>query len=129
MRAFVVCKLTLAAGANIPASEFDFAIFGPIFCGTVAGCGGAFLPLNKGLDPIKENGLAPPMFSAFIGALFFHLFVNLAADDIVDGVKKAKVAVATWFILYGYYTAGIFGAAHVKKDTKKTKEAAIKKEK
>lgn len=43
LRAFVVCKLTIAAGNAIAPSEFDFPIFGPIFCGTIAGCGGAFL--------------------------------------------------------------------------------------
>ena len=109
LRAFVVVKLTTAAGKAIPASEFDFPLFGPIFCGTIAGCGGAFLPLNKGLDPIKEHGLAPPMFSAFIAATFFHLFTNLGSDDIIDKPKKAHVIVAAWFILYGFKTQGILG--------------------
>jgi hypothetical protein len=107
MRAFVVTKLTLAAGAAIPASEFSFPLFGPIFCGTIAGCGGAFLPLNKGLEPIK-NGIEPPMFSAFVAATFLHLFVTFIADDIPHGVKKAKVAVAAWFILHSMYANGFF---------------------
>ena len=47
LRAFVVCKLTIAAGNAIAPSEFDFPIFGPIFCGTIAGCGGAFLRKSK----------------------------------------------------------------------------------
>ena len=127
MRAFVVTKLTLAAGAAIPASEFAFPLFGPIFCGTIAGCGGAFLPLNKGLDPIKE-GIQPPMFSAFLAAVGFHLFVNLYADDVVYGVKKAKVVVAAWFILYGFYTNGILDKMF---PASKTVDAAtkVKKEK
>ena len=66
MRAYVVCKMTIAAGKAIAPSEFDFPIFGPIFCGTIAGCGGAFL-LAGGLTPIK-SGLAQPMLSAWIGA-------------------------------------------------------------
>jgi hypothetical protein len=102
--------MTTAAGNAIPASDFDFAIFGPIFCGSIAGCGGAFLPLNKGLDPIKEHGLAPPMFSAFVGATFFHLFTNLVSSDVIDAPKKAHVAVSIWFIFYGFYATGIFAA-------------------
>ncbi|CAB9497818.1 expressed unknown protein [Seminavis robusta] len=103
MRAFVVCKLTIAAGNAIAPSEFDFPIFGPIFCGTLAGCGGAFLPMNKGLDPIKA-GLAQPMLSAFIGATSLHLFLNTSlSEGIIDGTKKAKVCMAAFFILHSYY--------------------------
>ncbi|KAG7359923.1 hypothetical protein IV203_035021 [Nitzschia inconspicua] len=107
-RAYVVTKLTLAAAAAIPPSEFSFPIFGPIFCGAIAGCGGAFLPLNKGLDPIKD-GLEPPMFSAFVGAAFFHLFTQLATD-VIDVKSKGKVIVAFWFITYAFYKNGYFDA-------------------
>lgn len=109
MRAFVVCKLTGAAGAAIPASEFSFPIFGPIFCGAIGGCGGAFLPFNKGLDPIKDDGLAPPMISGLVGATFFHLFTTLASD-VKYVEKKAKVIVAFFFIMYGMHVNGVFKA-------------------
>mmetsp|Transcript_24053 Transcript_24053/g.26571 ORF Transcript_24053/g.26571 Transcript_24053/m.26571 type:complete len:275 (-) Transcript_24053:310-1134(-) len=101
MRAFVVVKLTTAAGAAIPASDFDFAVFGPIFCGTLAGCGGAFLPLDKGLTPIKENGLAPNMVSACVAATSYHLFMNLYSDGIQNADKKAHVCIAAFFIIFG----------------------------
>jgi hypothetical protein len=118
MRAFVVCKFTGAAGSAIAASEFSFPIFGPIFCGTISGCGGAFLPLNKGLDPIKDTGLAPPMFSALIGATFYHLFTSLA-KDVVNVEKKGKVIVAFFFIIFGMYVNGVFKGltASPKKDS------------
>lgn len=106
MRAFVVTKLTGAAAAAIVASDFSFPIFGPIFCGTIGGCGGAFLPMSKGLDPLKD-GLQPPMLSAFIAATFFHLVTTLATD-VTYVEKKAKVAVALFFITYGMYTNGVF---------------------
>lgn len=106
-RAFVVTKLTLAGAAAIPASEFSFPVFGPIICGTIGGCGGAFLPFNKGLDPIKDSGLEPPMFSAFVAAVFFHLFTTLATH-VTYAEKKGKVAVAAWFILYAFYKNGFF---------------------
>ena len=117
-------KLTAAAGAAIPASEFPFPVFGPIFCGTIAGCGGAFLPLNKGLEPIKK-GIAPPMFSAFVAAVCFHFFLNLKADEVVYGVKKAKVCVAAWFILHGFYSNGIFSKMFASQ-AKKAPEPSIK---
>lgn len=105
-RAYVVVKLTSVAGETIPASEFSFAIFGPIFCGTIAGCGGAFLPLDKGLEPIKEGGLAQPMLSAFIAATFYHLFISTSlSDGVIDAPKKAHVTIAVFFICYHLYTA------------------------
>jgi hypothetical protein len=114
MRTFVVCKLTGAAAAAIAPSEFAIPVFGPIICGSIGGCGGAFLPFNKGLDPIKESGLAPPMFSAFIAATFYHLFTALATD-VIDASKKAKVIVAAWFILYAFYKEGFFSAGRKEK--------------
>jgi hypothetical protein len=124
-RAFVVTKLTLAAAAAIPPSEFSFPVFGPIFCGTIAGCGGAFLPFNKGLDPIKD-GLEPPMFSAFCAATFFHLFTQLATD-VKYPEKKGKVIVAAWFILYAFYKNGYFD--RILKPTPPAKTSESKKNK
>jgi hypothetical protein len=97
-RASVVVKLTLAAASKIPPSTFSFPLFGPIACGAIAGCGGAFLPLSKGLDPIS-NGLQPPMMTSFIGALCFHLYMNSSlSDGCIDAKSKAKVFVAFFFI-------------------------------
>uniref|UniRef100_A0A7S1V1V1 Uncharacterized protein n=1 Tax=Grammatophora oceanica TaxID=210454 RepID=A0A7S1V1V1_9STRA len=105
LRASVVVKLTAAAAAAIPPSEFSIPIFGPIFCGTIAGCGGAFLPLNKGLDPIK-NGLAPNMMSAMFGGLFYHVFVNTSlSDGVKNAPKKAHAIVSFMFILFGIIQA------------------------
>jgi hypothetical protein len=101
MRASVVIKLTTTAGKVIPPSEFNFAVFGPIICGTIGGCGGAFLPFNKGLDPIKDTGLAQPMLSAFIGATFYHLFINTSlSNGIIKADQKAHVLVAIFFITH-----------------------------
>lgn len=128
MRAAVVVKLTAAAGAAIPASELSFPLFGPIFCGTISGCGGAFLPLNKGLDPIKLEGLGQPMLSALIAATGYHLFLSTSlSEGVIDAKKKAHVCVTTFFILYHLYTvrSSFLPAptkkATVKKETKKTK--------
>ena len=101
-RATVVVKLTAAAGTAIAPSDFSFAVFGPIICGGIGGCGGAFLPLDKGLSPIEKDGLAPNMISALIGAAFYHLFVSTSlSDGVIDAPKKAHVLVAQYFIAYG----------------------------
>jgi multisubunit Na+/H+ antiporter MnhE subunit len=106
MRASVLVKLTAAAGKAIAPSDFSFAVFGPIMCGTVGGCGGAFLPLNKGLDPIKDSGLGQPMVSALIAASFYHLFVTTSlSDGVLKKEEKAHVLVAVFFIAYHLATA------------------------
>jgi len=104
LRASVVVTLTLAAGSKIPASIFPFPVFGPIACGAIAGCGGAFLPLNKGLDPIKK-GLASPMLSALVAATFLHLFLNTSlSDGIIDAKQKAHAHITAFFIIVGLVT-------------------------
>lgn len=139
IRTYVVTLFVGLAAATIPASQFSFPIFGPIICGTIGGCGGYFLPLNKGLDPIKNDGLAPAMFSALLGATFYHFYTHYAQlvaatgghDDgttvpipiigstvytllwelHIDYVKKGKVLVASYFLLYAFYKNGMFSAA------------------
>lgn len=109
MRASVVVKLTTAAAGAIAPSEFeDIAVFGPIFCGTIAGCGGAFLPLDKGLGPIQKTGMAQPMLSAFIAATCFHLFLNTSlSEGVIDAKPKAHICMVVFFIIYNlYYTFG-----------------------
>lgn len=129
MRASVVVKLTSAAGKAIAPSEFNIAVFGPIFCGTIGGCGGAFLPLDKGLSAIKD-GLGAPMISAFIGATFYHLFTMTAlSEGVMDASKKAHIIVAVFFIVHHLHVAGLFDIVvktlspekPTEKETKKTK--------
>jgi uncharacterized membrane protein YeiH len=46
-RAGVTVGLIGLANTTIKNSVFELPFFGPIICGGVAGCGGAFLPFNK----------------------------------------------------------------------------------
>lgn len=102
-RASVVYKLCTAAAAAIPPSDFSFAVFGPIFCGAIGGCGGAFLPMSKGLDPIK-NGLAQPMYTALTASVFLHLFLSTSFSDGVEKAgKKAQLVMALYFIASNIY--------------------------
>ena len=100
-RAGVAVNLIGLAAKNIGPSVFGFPLFGPIIAGGVAGCGGAFFPLNKGLDPIKA-GLATPMVSALTGAAIFHLFLNSSlSDGVVNATDKARFCLASYFIICG----------------------------
>jgi len=127
IRAYVVTLFVGLAATTIPASQFAYPVFGPIICGTLGGCGGAFFPFNKGLAPIK-NGLPPPMFSAAVGATLYHVFIIYAktvadylshttapvaaflAELLLEAATEVgKVLVVTWFISYAFYTNDIFG--------------------
>lgn len=140
IRAYVVTLFVGVAATTIPASQFAFPLFGPIICGTIGGCGGAFLPFNIGLDPLK-NGMPPPVYSAFVGATFYHLFTT-HADSIADHLEKnvpvllgpfmtelvkgvanevGKVIVVVWFIGYAFYKNNIFGS----RTTTKKSAAAV----
>jgi hypothetical protein len=106
MRAAVVCKFIHIANEKIPASDFSFPVFGPIFCGTIAGCGGSFIPFNKGLDSIKD-GTTGPMVSAFAASILFHLLVNTETFSHylqAEAERKAQVLVATFFIAHHFST-------------------------
>jgi hypothetical protein len=101
VRAKVVFTFTIAANAAIAPSLFSFPLFGPIMCGTISGCGGAFLPMSKGLDPIK-NGMQYPMISACIGATLVHLFLNTSfSEGVINAKEKAHFHLALFFIFIG----------------------------
>ena len=101
VRAKVVMTFTLAANAAIAPSLFSFALFGPIMAGTISGCGGAFLPFNKGLAPI-ENGMAYPMITACLGSALVHLFLNTSlSEGVVDAKEKAHLHLALFIIMVG----------------------------
>mmetsp|Transcript_16361 Transcript_16361/g.34379 ORF Transcript_16361/g.34379 Transcript_16361/m.34379 type:complete len:250 (+) Transcript_16361:160-909(+) len=117
VRAKVVLTFTIAANSSIASSLFSFPLFGPIMCGTVAGCGGAFLPLNKGLDPISTTGMQPPMMTACMGATMLHLFLNTSmSEGIIDAKEKAHLHLALFFIATGIVSGLNLGAIKVMKE-------------
>jgi len=118
-RASVVVLQTNAARAKIAPSQFDFAVFGPIICGAIAGCGSGFMPLSKGLEPMKD-GMAPPMITALIGAAGYHLFLSTSlSQGCIDAPKKAHLHLALFFIFVGLSTAFVVEAPAVKSEKKK----------
>lgn len=69
------CK---TATKTLPASYYDVPVVGPLVCGTIGGCGGAFLPSpEKGLSAMRE-GVPFAMASAFAATAFYHTTVHIA---------------------------------------------------
>ncbi|GKY91714.1 hypothetical protein MPSEU_000143200 [Mayamaea pseudoterrestris] len=128
LRASVVVKFTAAAGILIAPSDFSIPIFGPIVCGAIGGCGGAFMPLNKGLEPIKADGLAQPMVTAFIAAAFYHLFnATSISDGVIGAEKKSQVLIATFFIATNLYASKVIGELPSSRSTLANESASKKK--
>ncbi|CAM9795470.1 unnamed protein product [Ectocarpus sp. 4 AP-2014] len=74
-RANSMCGIVVLSNSILkPGKHYPIALWGPILLGTVGGCGGLFLPLDKGLKGLK-NGAPWPLQSAFYGSMFFNLFV------------------------------------------------------
>ena len=58
-------------------------IIGPLIAGTLGGCGGGFMPLNKGLDPL-EKGTNWRIGSGLVNSLWLHLSMqNPATKDMI----------------------------------------------
>ena len=80
MRATIVLNWTRAALGTITSPSAltwlipgQASIVGPIFCGTLAGCGGGFMPLDKGLAALSGNTIPWGVKSACLTATFYVL--------------------------------------------------------
>ncbi|KAJ1398001.1 hypothetical protein B484DRAFT_458599, partial [Ochromonadaceae sp. CCMP2298] len=75
-RTFTAVKMvSLACTVLTPGPFYPTPLFGPILAGTLASCGGAFLPFDKGLSAITKS--TPwVMQGAFLNALFYYLMVK-----------------------------------------------------
>jgi hypothetical protein len=105
MRAAVVVKFIQLAHRHIPPSEFSIPVFGPIICGTIAGCGSYFIPFHKGLDAIKDDGIPSAVISAFIASVVYHGLVHtMTWSQYVPTApaQKGQVLVAIFFIAYHF---------------------------
>eukprot|EP01040_Poterioochromonas_malhamensis_P010365 gene10365-11275_t len=59
----------------VPSVYYPTPVFGPIIAGTLVGSFGMFLPFDKGLTPIKNNG-PWVLQGAFYSSVFYHFMVN-----------------------------------------------------
>ncbi|GMI20027.1 hypothetical protein TeGR_g12133 [Tetraparma gracilis] len=98
-RASAVCASCKLATAAIPAGVFGFPFFGPVICGTLAGCGAAFLPLDKGLSAI-DGPLPPPVKTGLCAALFFTSYAG-AGGGSAEAEEVGKIIVAIFLVVTG----------------------------
>ena len=101
MRCHVLMNCSKQAATILPAalavpSADRVAIIGPLIAGTLGGCGGGFMPLNKGLDPLA-GGTNWRILSAMICSAW--LFLSMQHPDAkamigVDGDTARFIAVS-----------------------------------
>jgi hypothetical protein len=101
MRCHVLMNCSKQAATILPAalavpSADRVAIIGPLIAGTLGGCGGGFMPLNKGLDPLA-GGTNWRILSAMIASTW--LFLSMQYPDSkamigVDGDTARFIAVS-----------------------------------
>lgn len=96
----IVGNLELAAKA-VAAEEllphsayFPVSIAAPLVCGFFGGCGGLFLPLSNGLQPI-EQGKAWPVRAAVIATLSYFIATRGFGCDMLD----AKLGICLFRII------------------------------
>ena len=91
MRCHVLMNCTKQDAALLPSalvvpSAGRVAIVGPLIAGTLGGCGGAFMPLNKGLDPLA-GGLNWRISSAILTSLW--LFASMQYPETKTAIGLA----------------------------------------
>lgn len=94
----VMTNHILVASSKISPSLFSYPVFGPVIVGTIAGCGGTFLPLSRGLDPLK-NGCPDNIMNSFIASAAFVYYINNATGSSVE--HDAKLGVTLFLIFRG----------------------------
>lgn len=120
MRCHVLMNCTKMAAGCLPAqlavpAAGRVAIIGPLIAGTLGGCGGGFMPLNKGLDPLA-GGLNWRIASAMINSTWLFLSMQYPAtkDAIgLDGDTARFFAVAFFAfcpIVEAVLGTSVFGA-------------------
>lgn len=75
-RTHAVCNIVTVATSTLSATPYyPIPLFGPIVVGLLLGCGGQFLPFDKGLT-VVQNGTPWVVQGACITATFYHLMIT-----------------------------------------------------
>lgn len=81
-RTHAICNIVALASKTLPPSDFyAIPLIGPIVVGTTLGSFSQFLPLDKGLLPIRD-GCPWALQGAFISASLYHLMVHDTAGPV-----------------------------------------------
>lgn len=114
MRCHVLMNCAAMAASTLSAfvsGAYPVPVAAPLVCGVIGGCGGAFLPADKGLKPL-EKGLNWRTASAIISSLFLQLamrdpntkgyFVSLAPA--LEAQSWCRFSVIAFCVLVGTYS-------------------------
>jgi len=90
MRCHVAMGCSAAAAASLPSllpggSSSRVAIVGPLIAGVLGGCGGAFMPLDKGLAPLA-NGTNWRIGSAALNSAWLFLSMQYPSSKAAIGL-------------------------------------------
>ena len=93
MRCHVLMGCTKMAAAKLPSalvapSAERVALIGPLIAGLLGGCGGAFMPLSKGLEPL-EKGTNWRIVSAAINSLWLLAATQYPPTKAALGLDEA----------------------------------------
>jgi len=103
-RCHVVMNCVALAAATLPAalaqpSGERIAIIGPIISGLLGGCGGGFMPLNKGLEPLA-SGINWRISSSAVASLWFFFAALYPPSKAAIGlsIKSARFIAVAFFV-------------------------------
>eukprot|EP00310_Coccolithus_braarudii_P022286 CAMPEP_0183353748 /NCGR_PEP_ID=MMETSP0164_2-20130417/34854_1 /TAXON_ID=221442 /ORGANISM="Coccolithus pelagicus ssp braarudi, Strain PLY182g" /LENGTH=271 /DNA_ID=CAMNT_0025526483 /DNA_START=20 /DNA_END=835 /DNA_ORIENTATION=+ len=104
-RCHVLMNCSSLAASALPAalaqqSAGRVPIIGPLIAGLLGGCGGGFMPLNKGLDPLA-NGTNWRIGSAMLASLWMLLATQYPPSKAAIGlsVSSARCVAVSFFVL------------------------------
>lgn len=97
-RGNLVVTLTSKAADTLGAS-----LIGPVVCGTLAGVGGMFFPLNKGLAALDDGVVPPAVLQAGLTAAFAALASDPAKHGMsIDALDASTIAAVAVFVNGAY---------------------------
>eukprot|EP00316_Scyphosphaera_apsteinii_P012663 CAMPEP_0119303618 /NCGR_PEP_ID=MMETSP1333-20130426/5029_1 /TAXON_ID=418940 /ORGANISM="Scyphosphaera apsteinii, Strain RCC1455" /LENGTH=219 /DNA_ID=CAMNT_0007306345 /DNA_START=234 /DNA_END=893 /DNA_ORIENTATION=+ len=98
MNCAVLSAVTLPAALAQP-SQDRAAVIGPLISGLLGGCGGGFMPLNKGLDPLAA-GSNWRIGSSAVASIWLFLTAHYPTTKAVIGLstRTARVVAVIFFV-------------------------------
>mmetsp|Transcript_26828 Transcript_26828/g.44542 ORF Transcript_26828/g.44542 Transcript_26828/m.44542 type:complete len:273 (+) Transcript_26828:77-895(+) len=103
-RCHVLMNCAALAAATLPAnlaqpSQDRATVIGPLIAGLLGGCGGGFMPLNKGLDPLA-TGSNWRIGSSALASLWLFLAAHCPTTKAMIGLstRTARVVAVIFFV-------------------------------
>jgi len=93
--------MAAAAGSTFTSKWYPVPIVAPLICGVLGGCGGGFMPLDKGLSPITsgvDNNWR--ILSSLVGSIWLQLSMRDPTTKEIIGISEpwARFYAVTFFV-------------------------------